>query len=530
MEPDRQIEIQLGHMCNNRCVFCVSGQRTERREALPLAGDPVIEKLREGRARGLRKLTLLGGEPTIQPEFMRVLRAAVDLAYEEIVIFTNGAKTARASFVDEILETGGNFTFRLSFQGATARAHERTTKKLGSFARLVETMGNLRDRGQRITVNMCVVRSNFESVADFPALLLPYGVQQLHLDMIRPLDAGERTEDEMRAMLPRYSDLVPHLEAMVAGFPAGFDVNIGNLPYCVAPAIAPVIHHDGETTFTVSVDAGDDLSEPWDKYQVKARDKVKLERCRECVFDDRCSGVYDTYRRIHGTAELQPVTRARLPLVDPEQRLFTLHAAPLVGALRAFAPSPPFSTANVHVDTHEERVTASFARQGGGSLHLELRRPGGGAASTDRFSLHLVAASAVDAAAVALLREVFARLCAAIEARVHHGVGPDAAFHGPARELTVRDLDPRIGACLSRLRDHAPFGALRWEDVTLERGGRQAAVALRHEDGTGVTLSFAMDGARVRGSYRLDREVTEPPASLVEGVRAAMMALRGLER
>ena len=53
MEPDRQVEIQLGHMCNNRCVFCVSGQRTAMREALPVAAEPVLEKLREARAQGI---------------------------------------------------------------------------------------------------------------------------------------------------------------------------------------------------------------------------------------------------------------------------------------------------------------------------------------------------------------------------------------------------------------------------------------------------------------------------------------------
>src|SRR5205823_14200524 len=122
--------------------------------------------------------------------------------------------------------------------------------------------------------------------------LFPYttlfrsGVEQLHLDMVRPLDAGIRTEEEMRGMLPRYTDLVPHLERMVAGFPEGFDVNIGNLPYCVAPHLARFIHHDGEKTFTVAVDEKDQLSEPWDKYEVKRRDKLKRESCRECVFDD----------------------------------------------------------------------------------------------------------------------------------------------------------------------------------------------------------------------------------------------------
>ena len=128
---------------------------------------------------------------------------------------------------------------------------------------------------------MCVVRSNFESIRRFPDLLADYGATQLHLDMVRPMDAGARTDAEFRAMIPRYSDLVPALDAMIAGLPEGFDVNIGNLPYCIAPHLARFIHHDGETTFTVAVDGENALSEPWDKYAVKRRDKSKPATCRD---------------------------------------------------------------------------------------------------------------------------------------------------------------------------------------------------------------------------------------------------------
>jgi MoaA/NifB/PqqE/SkfB family radical SAM enzyme len=516
VEPDRQLEIQLGHMCNNRCVFCVSGQRTELREAMPVSGDPVLERLRAARGEGIRKITLLGGEPTIQPDFLRIVRGAVDLGFEEIVIFTNGVKTARGTFVDEILETGGNFTFRLSFQGGTSRAHNRTTKKLGSFDRLVDSMKNLRARGQRITVNMCVVRSNYESVAELPTLLLPFGVSQVHLDMIRPLDAGVRTEDEMRAMLPRYSEMVPALEAMVAGFPRDFDVNIGNLPYCIAPALAPVIHHDGETTMTIAVDQRDSLSDAWNKYEVKRRDKVKPSSCRECVFDAQCSGVFETYQQFYGTEELVPVTRTRLRVVDPELRLFTLHAEPLIDALRCYEPAAPFSRPSVHVSSRDGHVTARLPRGDAADLELRVQRPGGGIASTDLFSLHVQ--GAVDEAALALLRGVFAVLVAASGARVHHGVGDDAA---------ATRVDWRIGRCLQRIRGAAPYNALSWEQVTVADGGREASVSLRHDDGVGITLTFGLDGERVRSGYRLDREVINAPGTLVDGVRAVMAAVRG---
>jgi MoaA/NifB/PqqE/SkfB family radical SAM enzyme len=321
VEPKKQIEIQLGHLCNNRCVFCVSGQETARGNARALDASPVIAEITRARAAGHGKLTLLGGEPTLQPGFLDVVRHAVALGFEEIVIFTNGAKTARPGFVDEILATGGNFTWRISLQGATEEAHERTTLKDGSFARILRTLANLHDRRSRITVNMCVVSSNYASIPVFPALLLPFGVTQLHLDMVRPLDAGDRTEDELRAMIPRYSDMVPALTAMVRGFPEGFDVNLGNLPYCIAPHLAPVIHHDGEPTLTVTVDGDTELSKPWDKYAVKRRDKSKPASCDACVLSPRCSGVFDAYRHFHGTDELVPITREQLRAIDPEGRL-----------------------------------------------------------------------------------------------------------------------------------------------------------------------------------------------------------------
>lgn len=380
MEPRRQVEIQLGHMCNNRCVFCVSGQRTEQGEARPLAVEPILQRVREARAAGHEKITLLGGEPTLQPGFMEVVRECVRLGFGEIVIFTNGVKTGgREAVVDEILATGGNFTWRISIQGATQDAHERTTRKPGSFDRIVRTLEILRARGQRITVNLCVVSSNYESAPAFAALLLPYGVSQLHLDMMRPLDAGERTEEEMQAMLPRYSDLAEPFRAMVRAFPEGFDVNIGNLPYCVAPDLAEHIHHDGEHTETVAIDGDDQLSRPWNKYLVKRRDKIKPDSCRRCVYDARCNGVFETYARIHGTSELVPVESltlprnrivaagiARLRRAAPfgELRCELEHVAPGGKRAEMILVGPAGERARVWIEDRQGRPAAGYATDG----------------------------------------------------------------------------------------------------------------------------------------------------------------------
>jgi hypothetical protein len=86
--------------------------------------------------------------------------------------------------------------------------------------------------------------------------------------------------------------------------------------------------------------------------------------------------------------------------------------------------------------------------------------------------------------------------------------------------------DPLIRACLSRLRARAPFGALRWRDVILGDGGREAT--LRFEDGGGgaVEVSVAAAQRAVKGSYRLGSPAPAKTPELAAGVRAVMDAMR----
>lgn len=487
MEPDRQIEIQLGHMCNNRCVFCVSGQRTAFGEAGPMAVAPILSRIRQARELGHRKITLLGGEPTLQPGFMEIIEETVNLGFEEIVIFTNGVKTARPEFVDAILATGGNFTWRISIQGATRESHERTTRKPGSFGRIVRTLENLQARGQRITVNMCVVTSNYEDVDRFPALLARHGASQLHLDLMRPLDAGQRTEEELRASMPSLEALAEPFRRMIAGFDEGFDVNLGNLPYCAAPDLAPWIHHDGERTETIAIDHDDQLSRPWNKYLVKRRDKLKPDTCRACVFDDRCSGVFEHHARFHGIDGLEPIDARTLQRLDPRGRLLGLWGAALL--------RESLGDGWTVRETSEQSARAS--RDG---AWIELRPRGEGAlARHETFSVFGDPGAHREALAAAL-----------------------AAISPPVHPLGDAPTDAKLAAALRRLRARAPFGPLTWEALDVQPG--RLELALRGPARERATFWLALEDGRPRGGYHVDGVATD---ALREGLGAALAALRG---
>src|SRR5437867_1385977 len=130
-----KFEIQLGHLCNNRCVFCSSGQLTAMKIARPVLLEPIVEALETARAAGAWHLTFLGGEPTTHKRFLDALRRAVELGFQHNVIFTNGVMFPHPGFIESVLALR-RFQSRVSIQRATDGAPVATARPAASCRRL----------------------------------------------------------------------------------------------------------------------------------------------------------------------------------------------------------------------------------------------------------------------------------------------------------------------------------------------------------------------------------------------------------
>lgn len=310
-----QLELNLGHFCNNRCVFCVSGQLTERGQAGNSDCEELIARLDDAATRGVRTVTLLGGEPTLHRQFTEVVDHAAKLPFDEIVIFTNGARAADEAFLRDICARG-RFTWRFSIQGGTREAHDRTTRRPGAFDRIAAGLGTLKALDQRITANICVNAENVASLPEFPLWLGASGVTSLHADMLRPHSVGDRTEAEVDALLAPYAEVVAALRAMFAGFARHaphVDVRVGNLPYCLLPERADRISHGTPDTETATADtAGVDLGTTYDKVAYQRDHRSYPAVCADCHLRPRCRGVPDAYLAKYGDAEFRAI-----PAPDP---------------------------------------------------------------------------------------------------------------------------------------------------------------------------------------------------------------------
>jgi MoaA/NifB/PqqE/SkfB family radical SAM enzyme len=492
-----RFEIQLGHLCNNRCVFCSSGQLTAMKIARPVPLEPIVQALEEARAAGATHLTFLGGEPTIHKRFLEALAKAVELGFEHIVIFTNGVMFPHPGFIDSVTALG-NFEWRISIQGATEEAHVAATERPQSFKRIVHGLGELQRRGQLVTTNMCVNERSYRSLPHYPELLKRYGVRQLHVDIVRPESTGERDEAYLAEIMPRYSDMAPYYAEMLEGFDAwnpDFDVNVGNLPYCILPAWGSRIHHGGQQTVTKSSD-GEGLEDAMNKYEWQASLRTHLPTCEPCVFRSRCTGIFRVYLELHGGEEFKPISREALLAIDPERRNFVLLAEPLLAPLRAALAAgdlpPAWEMRREVTEDRRRMVEMDFSHAGGGIAKLRFVRPGHGRAPILRTGAYDVDVEAdlnlAPDALLALFEWLRGQLAEAIEpAPVLAADAVERAVRGPAL-LRGRK---RVALLAARLRDRFAhpgwrLDELRWPTETT------GEVVARGADGGRVDLRFTL--------------------------------------
>lgn len=534
MEPKERFEIQLSHVCNNRCVFCVSGQMTELRMASPTPLDELEQRFDEAAARGITKVTILGGEPTIHATFFPILAHALALGFETIEIFTNGTRLDKPDFIDRVMALGHDrFTWRISIQGWDRETHDLTTKKPGAFAKIVKGIEALAALGQTITCNMCVVEQNYRSLAKLPEFVTRYPITQVHLDMVRPRDAGTRDDDELDAMLPDYPELGAIMRQMFEDLDRiapDFDLNVGNLPFCQLPEWAHRIHHGGAKTYTVSADGPGKLSVvAWDKYEDKRSDKRKLDSCGACAFERRCDGFVELYAERRGTEQFLPVSREKLRRMDPRQRTF-IHQldAALVGLVRE-----RFAGWHLHAADDDERerwATQIWAHEHGGRAQLRFLpagSEGGGDGEHRDFVLRVESWRGVDQAAVVeLVAGVFERMAAALGGEIRHA--PDRSRFERRRALVGKDAVPaNINAALDKL--------LRCGTIA---GSWRIDAAWPSEDGSGVRVAFvgpqraaatlllhAPSPGRIAGKWEFERGQARAQAQ-----RSLAVAVAGLLR
>ena len=126
---DRRLDLKIGFACNNRCRFCVQGDKRHE------VAEPDRETLERELHTGLDHadgVVFTGGEPTLRKDLPQLVALAHELGYSPIQIQTNGRTLASRRYCKELVDAGAT-EFSPALHGHHPALHDWLTRAPGSF-------------------------------------------------------------------------------------------------------------------------------------------------------------------------------------------------------------------------------------------------------------------------------------------------------------------------------------------------------------------------------------------------------------
>lgn len=156
-------QIDLTNRCNMRCPICFANANASGYIYEPDYDEIVrqLQVLRDLRPIPCTAIQFTGGEPTIHPDFLRIISAARDMGFSHIQIATNGIKIADREFARKAFDAGLH-TLYLQFDGIGDEPYSEIRNYAGIWQKKLACIESCREIGMKI----CLVPTVLKGIND----------------------------------------------------------------------------------------------------------------------------------------------------------------------------------------------------------------------------------------------------------------------------------------------------------------------------------------------------------------------------
>lgn len=176
------LRISLTDHCNLRCVYCMPPEMRFQPRSELLTQDEILTVAQAARDLGFDKIRLTGGEPTVRPELLDIVRGLAELGYRAISMTTNGLRLRELA---RPLKKAGLERVNVSLDTLDADRFHRITR-WGALATVLDGIRAAEEAGLTpLKINAVVVRGyNEDDVADLAALTLAHPWQVRFIEVM----------------------------------------------------------------------------------------------------------------------------------------------------------------------------------------------------------------------------------------------------------------------------------------------------------------------------------------------------------
>jgi MoaA/NifB/PqqE/SkfB family radical SAM enzyme len=223
----QKVIMNVTYVCNNHCTFCAVGTRTQ------VDGHPTRQReyLDEYRRAGVHMVDFDGGEPTMNPELISLVRYARSIGYDRINVTTNGRMAFYDDFARKLVRSGLT-TLLFSVHGPDARIH---AQQVGVAEAFDQTVGGIKNclkhapPGVELGMNITITKGNFDKLEAVTELAYDLGLRWLNIQFLTPF--GRAT----KWVAPDTQAAADIAMRTIDRFRDRMKFQVINLPFCFMP-------------------------------------------------------------------------------------------------------------------------------------------------------------------------------------------------------------------------------------------------------------------------------------------------------
>ncbi len=163
------------NMCNLRCMHCY--QRADKPLPDELTLEEKLDAVRQLDEAGVAAVALSGGEPTIHPHFLRIVKELADRDIY-VSVATNGTIFSRMERLEEAVKAGLRYV-EVSVDSAKPEVHDRFRGVRGAWEKATAALRNAVELGVNNGMAVTVTKLNIGEIEDILDLAEEIGVNRV---------------------------------------------------------------------------------------------------------------------------------------------------------------------------------------------------------------------------------------------------------------------------------------------------------------------------------------------------------------
>jgi radical SAM protein with 4Fe4S-binding SPASM domain len=175
------------NMCNLRCMHCY--QRADKPTPDELSLEEKLMLVDQLDKAGVAAVALSGGEPTIHPHFLRIVRALSSRGIY-VSVATNGWAFADKRRLREAVKAGLRYV-EVSLDSSRPEVHDKFRGVPGTWRRAVKALRNAVELGVSTGIAVTITRLNVDEIDDIIGLAEEIGVNRVVFFNFIPVGRGE---------------------------------------------------------------------------------------------------------------------------------------------------------------------------------------------------------------------------------------------------------------------------------------------------------------------------------------------------